>query len=451
MTSTPKKIGIVGLGPMGKGYALNLLDKGVDVLGWDINRQDDQPVPVASSLENLANRLPDQKCIILFLPNGQAIDDAIASLLPLLKAGDILVDCGNSYFKDTLRRQKSLSAHNIHFLGTGVSGGPAGAQSGPAMMVSGEFSAWKILHPIFESTAAGFGTSPCCAHFGNTAQGHFVKMVHNGIEYGIMQLLVEAYSMLKFMHGDTPEEIAAIFKRLNSGNTESYLTEITAKVIPTKTENEYLLDLIDDKAEQKGTGRWTAISALELGIAVPTITEAVTARTLSSYPIPSRKQPIANKTETEPNIQSALALAFASCFIQGLSMLPAAKELFDEAPSIEKSLFVWRNGCILRGSMTSLLLESYTDDMTTVDMLAQPAINKLIEDGLKPLRQLCSAAIENGITIPALTSALSYVESFQGSPRSSNLLQLQRNYFGRHPLKDKQTGNSFQGPWHTDG
>jgi 6-phosphogluconate dehydrogenase len=461
-----QNVGIIGLGPMGCGLAQNLIKHGIDVKAWEQSPDVCNSVShyfrenvLASSLNDLVASLSHPRCILLFLPNGQPIDDTIRQLKVQLNPGDIIADCGNSYYKETENRQKILRSSGISLIGVGVSGGPDGALSGPAIMAGGDVHSWNKIRPVFETIAAQYESSICCSYMGKAGAGHFVKMLHNGIEYGVMHLIAELHNILEHSYGLSLDEISSVFTNLNQNLTAGYLIEITAIVVNTRTAlgSQSLIDFVDDAAEQKGTGRWAVEAALEFNVAIPTIAEAVMSRTLSSnrslrrevigVGLSSRKLSSYDKKKTE----AALTLAIASTFSQGLMLLSSASESFG-AQSLDRIevLRTWRQGCILRCGMVSALIAAFEGAPNCQNVLSVGNFPEIVKVGLPALRTICADAIIGGTPVAGLSSALAYVELLNGAPWPGKIIQLQRDYFGSHGLRNRETGAIFHGPWHDD-
>lgn len=459
------KIGLVGQGPMGCALAQNLVDHEFEVKVWeqnaDVRAKAGQQLglkPLATSLADMVTSLPAPRCILLFLPSGQPVDNTLESLKGLLEAGDIISDCGNSHYLETAKRQHMFAGSGIDLLGVGVSGGPAGARSGPAIMAGGDRAAWNKVQPIFEAIAAKSNGTPCCGYFGEAGAGHFVKMVHNGIEYGVMHLLAELYGVLEIVFGLDAEAISSVFARLNTNLTAGYLTEITSHVVGacSPVDGRPLVNTVDDAMEQKGTGRWAVEAALEFGAAIPTISEAVLARNLSSnYAL--RQESMGARVEgaqrarefgegDKNRIASALALALASTYAQGLTLLSAADDTFGKQLDHGDILRTWRHGCILSGEMVASLIEAYDSDRKNA--LSGGVFPGVVQNGLPALRSLTAEAISGGIPMAGFASALAYVELLNGCVWPGRVIQLQRDYFGAHGLHNKETGDVFHGPWH---
>ena len=450
--------------------AQNLCEHGIDVKAWDHSPEVRcsgasfiGPNVLVSSLDDMVASLPPPRCILLFLPNGLPVDDTIDLLRERLAPDDIIVDCGNSHYRDTGRRQQSFQGSGINLIGVGVSGGPAGARSGPAIMAGGNRASWERIEPIFRTVAAMSGETPCCGYFGEAGAGHFVKMVHNGIEYGVMHLLAELHGYLECGRGMDMTAIASAFTLLNQNLTAGYLTEITSKVANARThlEDKPLVHVVDDAVGQKGTGGWTVQAALDFGAAVPTIAEAVMARTLSSNRALRQESvgggcPKADLSAREldadsiAQLGSALALAFASTFAQGLALFSAVGDTFGNRLDRAAILRTWRRGCILSGEMVTSLIEAVDSDPDRVNVFCAGTFPEVVRNGLPALRSLTSEAVAAGITMAGFASALGYVELLNGGVWPGRIIQLQRDYFGSHGLRHKETGVVFHGPWHED-
>jgi 6-phosphogluconate dehydrogenase len=460
-------IGLVGLGPMGRSFAQNLMSHGFQIKAWEQDPEVRQhvahqiePDALASSLEKMISFLPSPRDIFLFLPSGKPIDDTLDLLCKQLEPGDTIADCGNSHYLETERRQQRLEGSGIDLIGIGVSGGPKGAISGPAIMVGGNRASWQKLQPVLESVSAVSGGTLCCNYFGQGGAGHFVKMVHNGIEYGIMHLLAELHTYLEIDCGMEPDAIASTFGLLNDNLTAGYLTEITATVVNARTHpgGQPLIQTVDDAAEQKGTGRWTIQAALDFGVAIPTISEAVMARSLSSnrtlrqegsgeYP-EAVSPPYELKVAEIARIGPALALASLSTFAQGLTLFSAVGSTFGKQLDRATILRTWRQGCILRGGMVTALLETIDSNPKCQNLILDGRFRETVQTGLPALRSLTADAISVGIPMAGFASALAYVELLNRGPWPGCLIQLQRDYFGSHGLRHKDTGAIFHGPWH---
>jgi 6-phosphogluconate dehydrogenase len=416
---------------------------------------------LVTSLENLVASLEGPRAIFLFVPNGKPVDNILTMLRTHLKAGDIVADCGNSHYRGSERRQRDFRDTGIDLLGVGISGGPTGALNGPAIMAGGEEIAWAKVQPIFEAVAAKYEGTPCCNLFGKSGAGHFVKMVHNGIEYGAMHLFAELYIYLEKGRGMDSNSIVSIFEQLNKNLTAGYLAEITLELVNTRTEpdGKPLMHIVDDAVEQKGTGRWAIEAALDYGAAIPTIAEAVFARTLSSNTALRRESINISRTAKnrqigifdaldEKHLSLAFALALASTYAQGLTLFSAVGDKFGDRLDKSAILRSWRQGCILRGEMVVSLIEAFKIDPQSENVFGLGIFPEMVRTGLQPLRSLVADAILSGIPFVGFASALSYIELLNGGEWPGRLIQMQRDYFGHHGLRDKVTGAAFHGPWH---
>jgi 6-phosphogluconate dehydrogenase len=460
-------IGLIGLGPMGLGLALNFIDKNVDVVAWEknpldstkINNISNAGIRLCESIEGLVAALIPPRCILLLIKSGAPVDDVLKCLNRLLDPGDIVVDCGNSNYVNTEYREKELVKSDLLYLGLGLSGGPEGARHGPAVMAGGNYLAWDKTSHLFEAIAAKSNGEPCCRYLGSGGSGHLVKMIHNGIEYAIMHLLTEIYSFLRQGCGFTPDRIASIFNFLDKGTTSGYLTGATAYLSSARTSEDdfFLIDIVDNSVDQKGTGKWTIQLALDLDVSVPTIADAVMTRYLSNSPAIRANQKPPNKTgsidynspvwqKLETDLPKALGLSVASAFIQGLSLITAADPKLDW----QSILKTWRHGSILRGGMIDLLLSALAEEPFCVNIFDNPTVRVIAKQGIYPLRHLVSSAVTAGVPCSGLASSLAYAEAATDFRLFTGLIQLQRDFFGQHGLKNKNTDILFHGPWVKD-
>lgn len=462
------QIGLIGLGPMGIGLARNLTEKGLEVSAWDKDAQtlksasmaEGQKINICVNLDNLINILKPPRFILISILSGPPVDHVLAQLKVLLTEDDIVADCGNSYFKDTQRRENLLQKSGIVFLGVGVSGGPDGARLGPSFMAGGDRSGWIRTRSAFELIAAKADGQPCCGYFGPSGSGHFVKMVHNGIEYGVMHLLMEVYAILQRIGGFSQERISRFFDQLNSGPTKGFLTGVTARVAAARLpgQKRFLIDMVDGRAEQKGTGLWAVQTAMDLGIPVPTIVEAVMSRQLSSVidienkpkkylPSSGKLKAPVQKNDLEEVVQNALVFAFLSTFVQGLSLLMASNPVLGHKLVMREVLSAWRRGSILQGALVDRLYDAANGLEAPPELLRVAVIKQALDLGVEPLRRLVAWAVMGGVPCSGLTSTLAYIESKQGSALPTELIQMQRDYFGQHGLYDKETGKPIDAMW----
>lgn len=462
--------GMIGLGTMGRNLLLNMADHGFAAIGFDKDTSKgallessatpDTTVKSSSSLAEMVQALKRPRRIMMLVPAGQIVDGVINDLLPLVEEGDIIIDGGNSHYTDTLKRIDYLKNKGIHFIGMGVSGGEHGARTGPSIMPGGDVEAWKALKPILEAISAKVNDKePCVAYMGKDAAGHYVKMVHNGIEYAIMQLISEVYDVLKNSLKLDNDEMHKVFKKWNEGELRSFLIEITAVVFLKKddlTKNR-LVDVILDKAGSKGTGKWTSQDAMDLPVSVPTIDMAVAMRDLSSYKDeriaaaamykPKVKVVDKDKKKIIQQLHDALYTATIICYGQGLSMLyKASHELRMEIP-LQDVVKIWRGGCIIRSSLLEMFTEAYERDPGLPNILLNKKIASLVkkkEAGLRKTVQRCASA-----RIPAagLSSALGYFDAYCSEKMPTNLIQAQRDLFGAHTYQRVDKAGSFHTEW----
>lgn len=468
-------IGLIGLAVMGQNLVLNMDDHGytVAVFNRTISKVDDflkgnakgTKVIGTHSIEELVAVLKPPRRIMLMIKAGQPVDKFIELLVPLLDPGDIIIDGGNSNFHDTIRRTKFVESKGLLFIGTGVSGGEEGARHGPSIMPGGSESAWPEVMEILQSISAKVedGT-PCCDWVGADGAGHFVKMVHNGIEYGDMQLISEAYHLMQSVLRMNADEMQAIFAEWNKGKLESYLIEITADILAYRDENgEPLLDKILDAAGQKGTGRWTAITALELGIPLTMIGEAVLARSLSAL-IDERKQAAKelsgpeihssdDKSAFVEDIRQALYASKIISYTQGYMLMQAAAGEYDWDLNYGSIALLWRGGCIIRSAFLGKIKEAYDNNPTLPNLLLDPYFKSEVERAQAAWRRVVSKAVESGIPTPAMSSALAFFDGYRSERLPANLLQAQRDYFGAHTYEriDRPRGEFFHTDWINTG
>ncbi|KPJ96623.1 MAG: 6-phosphogluconate dehydrogenase [Gammaproteobacteria bacterium SG8_11] len=463
--------GVIGLGVMGKSLALNVERNGFSVAGFEKDKEkarqveteiEDKQINVYESLKEFVNSLEKPRKILMLVPAGKAVDAVISDIKPHLSRGDVLIDGGNTYFEDTTRRVKDLKTEGILYIGTGVSGGEEGALWGPSIMPGGNLDAWPLVKPILQKIAAKVedGT-PCCDWVGNDGAGHFVKMVHNGIEYGDMQMICEAYFLMEQMLKISPGEMHEIFAQWNKGELNSYLIEITSDILAKKDSEtgKPLVDVILDTAGQKGTGKWTSQVALDLGIPAITIASAVFARTLSAI----KEERIAasknlsgprvkftdNKKEFIDMIEKALYASKICSYAQGFQLLRAASEEYQMNLNPGNISLLWRAGCIIRAQFLDRIKEAYDRKSDLANLLLDSYFKTVVEDNQDAWRRIVSAAVENGIPVPAFSTALSYYDSYRSGRLPANLLQAQRDYFGAHTYEriDKPRGQFFHTKW----
>lgn len=469
MSSTLYDFGMIGLGTMGRNLLLNIADHGFASIGFDRDAAKGTALEAfatagttvkgASSLAEMIQSLKTPRKIMMLVPAGPAVDSVIADLLPLVEKGDIIIDGGNSHYTDTLKRLDFLKDKNIHFIGMGVSGGEHGARTGPSIMPGGDMEAWRELKPVLEAISAKVNNEPCVAYMGRAAAGHYVKMVHNGIEYAIMQLISEVYDILKRHAGLTNEELHTVFKKWNEGELQSFLIEITADIFLKKDEDSdnYLADMILDTAGAKGTGKWTSQDAMDLGIAVPTIDMAVIMRSISAIKQervsaaalykPVVKTVSSNKEAIIDQLHDALYCATIICYAQGLAMLQKASvELQMDIP-LQDVVKIWRGGCIIRSSLLELFAKVYSGKEIPSNILLNKKIASLVRKRSGSLRKTIRLAVANKIPVAAISTTLAYLDAYTTERLPVNLLQAQRDYFGAHTYQRTDREGSFHTEW----
>lgn len=459
-------IGLIGLAVMGQNLALNIRDKGFSISAFNRSPektkqfiQQNQSVSGYFEIIDFIQSLKKPRKIIMMVKAGKAVDDLIEQLIPHLEENDILIDGGNSFFVDTERRIKYLNNKNILFVGTGISGGETGARLGPSMMPSGNIEAWAEIKEIFQKVAAQVDNSPCCEWIGDGGSGHYVKMMHNGIEYGDMQLISEAYSILRNGLNLQVSEIQHIFEEWNRGVLDSYLIEITAKILKVTENGEPLVDKILDVAGQKGTGQWTSASALELGVPLTLITEAVFSRYLSSF-YDDRQQLSAKfpkPTLSEKNLQiqavhDALYAAKIISYTQGFMLLKQAAKTYGWSMPYAEIAGLWRGGCIIRSRFLGQIQRAFSQNKDLQSLVFDGFFANALKKADAGWRETLIFAIKSGISTPALSAALAFYDGMRSAKLPANLLQAQRDFFGAHTFEriDQPRGQFFHHDWATD-
>ncbi|MBV6655107.1 MAG: NADP-dependent phosphogluconate dehydrogenase [Mameliella sp.] len=461
--------GMIGLGVMGRNFILNILDNGFSAAGLDLDTEKvaaleqeaaGKTVLSTTETETFVKALSRPRKIMLLVPAGKAVDAVIGSLLPHLDQDDLIIDGGNSYFPDTDRRFEELKAKGIRFMGMGVSGGADGARRGPSIMPGGDPEAYKLVAPILEAVAAEAKGEPCVAHLGNGAAGHYVKMVHNGIEYGLMQLLAEAYDILKTAGGLSNAELHETFKQWNEGALASFLVEITSKIFaqPDDQGEGSLVDKILDKAKQKGTGKWTSQNAMDLGVPVPTIDAAVTMRGLSSLktervdtaPYYSRSieaTPEVDKEQLINQVGEALHFAFMITYAQGMHLMAEASEEYHFDLNLETIAKIWRGGCIIRAEILEDMRQAYQQDPQLNNLVRSPLFHNSLLFGQRAARSALQTASQFGVPTLAMSSALNYFDAYRNARLPLNLVQAQRDFFGSHTYERTDKEGIFHTDW----
>nr|WP_101843990.1 NADP-dependent phosphogluconate dehydrogenase [Halobacillus sp. Marseille-P3879] len=465
-----QEIGVIGLAVMGKNLALNIESRGYSVSVYNRTKEktdeflNDEAAGKnfkgTATIEEFVQSLEKPRKILLMVKAGPATDATIESLLPHLDQGDILIDGGNTFYQDTIRRNNELKESGVHFIGTGVSGGEEGALTGPSIMPGGQKEAYEHVKPILEAIAAKVEDTPCTTYIGPDGAGHYVKMVHNGIEYGDMQLISEAYFILKNVLGLSAQELHEVFSEWNKGELDSYLIEITADIF-TKTDEETgkpLVDVILDTAGQKGTGKWTSISSMELGVPLPVITESVFSRFISAMKEervkaskilsgPEQKPFTGDKQAVIESIRKALYMSKIVSYAQGFAQMRSASEYYDWNLQYGDIAMIFRGGCIIRAQFLQKIKEAYDRESDLDNLLLDPYFNDIAENYQSSLREVLSLAIERGVPVPAFSSALAYYDSYRTETLPANLLQAQRDYFGAHTYQRIDKEGIFHTEW----
>jgi 6-phosphogluconate dehydrogenase len=465
-----QQIGVIGLAVMGKNLALNIESCGYSVSVFNRSTEKTEEFLKneaagknfvgASTIEEFVNSLEKPRKILLMVKAGGPTDATIDSLKPYLEKGDILIDGGNTFFEDTIRRNKDLDETGIHFIGTGVSGGEEGALKGPSIMPGGQKEAYELVEPIFKAISAKVEDDACCTYIGPNGAGHYVKMVHNGIEYGDMQLISEAYFIMKNILGLSAQELHEVFAEWNKGELDSYLIEITADIF-TKVDEETgkpLVDVILDTAGQKGTGKWTSQNALDLGVPLPIITESVFSRFISAM---KEERVKASKLLSGPKVKAfegkteelieavrrALYMSKIVSYAQGFAQMRAASEEYDWNLQFGDIAMIFRGGCIIRAQFLQKIKAAYDQEPRLDNLLLDPYFKEIVERYQTALRQVISLAIDSGIPVPSFASAIAYYDSYRTETLPANLLQAQRDYFGAHTYQRVDKEGVFHTNW----
>lgn len=462
-----KNIGVIGMAVMGKNLALNIADHGYSVAIYNRTYEVTQNVLLenpnanlsgSETLEEFVNLLESPRKIILMVKAGKPVDTFLDTLYPLLDEGDIVVDAGNSFFLDTIRREKSAKEMGINFFGMGVSGGEEGARFGPAIMPGGNKEAHAYLKDMLEAISAKAEGEACTTYIGSDGAGHYVKMVHNGIEYGDMELISEAYHLLKNVGGLNNEALADVFTEWNKGDLDSYLIEITSEIFKTKDDlsDADIIDVIKDNASQKGTGIWTSKESMDLGIHTSVITSAVYARFISSLReerirahaiLPSHTQKnTVDRKEFIEKVRKALYLAKVVSYAQGFALLREAAKQYKWELDFEAIAKIFRGGCIIRARFLNHIAEAYKKNPKLDNLLLDEYFLKIANDSLFSLREINATAILNGVPAPAFSSAVNYYDAYRSDSLSTNLVQAQRDYFGAHTYErlDREGSHHFE-------
>lgn len=471
---TQANFGVVGMAVMGKNLALNVESRGYTVALFNrttakteevVAEHPDKNFVLTKTIEEFVAAIEKPRRIMLMVQAGPATDATIQALLPHLDKGDILIDGGNTHFPDTMRRNAELADSGINFIGTGVSGGEKGALEGPSIMPGGQKEAYDLIAPIFEQIAgkAPQDGKPCVAYMGPNGAGHYVKMVHNGIEYGDMQLIAESYDLLKRVLGLDNAEIQSIFEEWNEGELDSYLIEITKEVLKRKDDqgtNGYIVDKILDKAGNKGTGKWTSQSSLDLGVPLPLITESVFARFISTYKDERVKASsilsgpevkfTGDKAEIVEKIRQALYFSKIMSYAQGFAQLRQASKEYDWDLPYGTIAQIWRAGCIIRAEFLQNITDAFDKDADLENLLLDEYFIDITKRYQAAVRDVVSLAVQAGIPVPTFTSAISYYDSYRSANLPANLIQAQRDYFGAHTYERTDMDGIFHYDWYTE-
>lgn len=469
-----QQIGVIGMAVMGKNLALNIESRGYSVSIYNrttsraeevIAENPDKQLHLQKTVEDFVNSLEKPRKMILMVQAGAGTDAVIQEILPFLDEGDILIDGGNTFYQDTIRRSKELEESGINFIGTGVSGGEEGALKGPSIMPGGQKEAYDLVAPILEEIAAKAPADgeACVSYIGPNGAGHYVKMVHNGIEYGDMQLIAESYHIMRELLELSNDEIAEIFREWNEGELDSFLIEITADAL-TKIDpqtGKHLVDVILDRAGNKGTGKWTSQSALDVGTPLPLITEAVFARYISALKDervaasevlakPEQKELNLNKDEVIEELRQALYFSKLMSYAQGFSQMKMASEEYDWNLDYGEIAKIWRAGCIIRARFLQDITEAYNKDATLSNLLLDEYFTEIAKNYQQSVRDVVGLSVQAGIPVPAFASAISYYDSYRSARLPANIIQAQRDYFGAHTYERTDQAGDFHFDWYGD-
>lgn len=460
--------GMIGLGTMGRNLVYNINDHGFSVAGFDknttqvealTNESVGKNIYATTVLNDFINSLKQPRVIMLLVPAGAIVDSVINELKPLLSKDDLIMDCGNSHFTDTDRRNAELLKENIHFMGVGVSGGESGARYGPSIMPGGAKEAYDRVAEMLKAVSAKVKGEPCVTYIGSGSAGHYVKMVHNGIEYSIMQLISEAYHLMKEELGLSNEELHKTFLKWNEGKLQSFLIEITADIFAQQDDltKESLVDMILDSAQQKGTGAWTSEDAMESGVPIPSIDIAVSMRDLSSLKKEREsaqqnlKGPAIKKEEDKTqfinDLEDALYFCMITSYAQGMSLLNEASKKYNYGLNLEEIAAIWRGGCIIRAELLEDIRFSFSKDQSLQNIMLDASIGEKLNLSQSGLRNIIQKGVRAGIPMPVMTVSLSYFDSYRRAWLPSNLLQAQRDYFGAHTYQRTDREGIFHTHW----
>jgi len=463
---------MVGLGVMGRNLLLNMADNGYSVAGYDADltkvkalrkEAEHRDIRGAENLAELASLLRAPRAVILLVPAGTPVDAVIKDLLPLLSPGDLLIDGGNSHFKDTDLRTKALADRSVLYMGVGISGGEQGARRGPSIMAGGIPEAYARVRPLLEAVAAKANGEPCVAYLGSGSAGHYVKMVHNGIEYGLLELIAETYDLMKRGLALSDNELHTVYDTWNRSELSGYLLEITADIFCKSDDRgtgKRLVDVILDEARQKGTGKWASQDAMELQVPVPTLDMAVVMRDLSTY---KTEREAASRVITGPvpempagrapflrQLKQAFYAAMVITYAQGMALLFRASQAYGYGLKLEDVARIWRAGCIIRAGLLEDIRAAYYNQPALPNLLADPDLMRVVVDRQEALREVVKRAVDSGIAVPALAVSLSYFDGYRSAWLPANLIQAQRDYFGAHTYERIDAKGIFHTRWESE-
>ncbi len=468
MNEDKYRLGMIGLGTMGRNLLLNMADHAIAVAGYDKdpsklslleNEGAGKPVKGFAVLKDFVNSLEQPKVIMLLVPAGKIVDAVIDELQPLLSAGDIIIDGGNSHFNDTTTRVNKFAQQGLHFFGMGISGGEEGARTGPSMMPGGDMEAYLFVKPFLETIAAKVNGEPCVTYIGPGASGHFVKMVHNGIEYALMQLIADTYEVLRNGLQMNNKEIQQVFAKWNKGKLQSYLLEITADIFLCQNEDgSFLIDRIKDEAKAKGTGKWTTQISTDLELPIPTIDIAVAMRDLSKYKSLRTEVAITykdgsnnfaglNKREFIVKLEDTFYFSMILIYAQGMHLLSKASIVYDYKLKLYEIAKIWRGGCIIRASFLEVIHRAFQTNHELPHLILEKEVQTIIKKIAPIAREVVVKTIRDGISIPAYADTLSYFDTLRSEHMPSNLIQAQRDYFGAHTYEFIGKEGSFHTDW----
>lgn len=471
---TKQQFGVVGMAVMGKNLALNIESRGYTVALFNrtgskttdvVEEHPDKNFKATYTIEEFVDSIEKPRRIMLMVKAGGATDATIQELLPHLDKGDVLIDGGNTFFKDTMRRNEELANSGINFIGTGVSGGEEGALKGPSIMPGGQKEAYELVAPILEKISAkAEDGEPCVTYIGPNGAGHYVKMVHNGIEYGDMQLIAESYDLMQNILGLSVAEMADIFKEWNEGELDSYLVEITADILTRKDDEgteQPIVDVILDAAGNKGTGKWTSQSALDLGVPLPLITESVFARYISAYKDervkaskvlakPEGFKFEGDKKELIEKIREALYFSKIMSYAQGFAQLRVASNEYDWDLPFGEIAKIWRAGCIIRAQFLQKITDAYDKNPTIENLLLDDYFVEITKKYQQAVREVVAIAVQSGVPVPTFSSAIAYYDSYRSERLPANLIQAQRDYFGAHTYERTDKEGIYHYSWYNE-